>query len=489
LPSRIPDKVRQGERHDPFRRVDSTQEEAQVVLAIVPAGRQTVAPTAAEVLQRAEAEGVQFVNLQFTDVMGIVKMVTIPIDIFPAVIEHGQWFDGSAIAGFARIAESDMFLMPHRATYAVLPWEKNEQTGRATARIICDVYKPNGDRFPGDPREVLRRQLARLAAMGYGYNTGPELEFFLFRKDGDRIDALPHDRASYFDVSTDLASDIRKEMVTALEEMGIVVEQAHHEVAIGQHEIDFRYADALLTADNAITFKLTLKAIAQRHGLHATFMPKPLEGINGSGMHTHQSFYRLSDRSNAFVDEADEYGLSKLARSFIAGQLHHARAMSAVFAPIVNSYRRLVPGFEAPVYISWANTNRSALIRVPAIRPQRRNATRVELRCPDPACNPYLMFAVILAAGIDGIERDLPLPEPVEENLYHFTEEDLKRRNVTTLPATLGEAVEEMQKDAVVRDALGEHIFQHLVEAQKQEWDAFRKHVSSWERERYLELY
>jgi glutamine synthetase len=442
-----------------------------------------------ELLSWVKEDKVDFVNMQFTDVMGSVKSVALPQTQVEEAVTDGVWFDGSSIEGFMRIAESDMFLMPQRGTYAVLPWEKNEKTGRGTARIICDAFKPNGEPFPGDPREVLRRQLTRLAAMGYGYNTGPELEFFLFRKEGDRIDALPHDRASYFDVSTDLASEIRKEMVTALQEMGIVVEQAHHEVAIGQHEIDFRYADALLTADNAITFKFTLKAVAQRHGLHATFMPKPVEGINGSGMHVHQSFYRLDDRKNAFVDENAEYGLSKIARSFIAGQLHHARAMSAVFAPLVNSYRRLVPGFEAPVYISWANTNRSALIRVPAVRPHKPQATRVELRCPDPSCNPYLAFAVMLAAGLDGIERDLPLPEPVEENLYHFTEEDLKRRNVTTLPETLGEAVEEMQKDDVIRAALGEHVFTHLVEAQKQEWDAFRKHVSSWERDRYLEAY
>ena len=446
-------------------------------------------PSVQELLSWVKEDKVDFVNMQFTDVMGSVKSVTLPKTQIEEAVTDGVWFDGSSIEGFTRIAESDMFLMPQRATYAVLPWEKNEQTGRGTARIICDVFKPNGEPFPGDPREVLRRQLTRLAAMGYGYNTGPELEFFLFRKEGELIDPLPHDRASYFDVSTDLASNVRKDMVNALSEMGIVVEQAHHEVAIGQHEIDFRYADALLTADNAITFKFTLKAIAQQHGLHATFMPKPLEGINGSGMHTHQSFYNLSDRRNAFVDESDEYGLSKLARSFIAGQLHHARAMSAVFAPLVNSYRRLVPGFEAPVYVSWANTNRTALIRVPAVRPHKRQATRVELRCPDPACNPYLMFAVILAAGIDGIERDLPLSEPVEENLYHFTEEDLRQRDVKTLPATLGEAVAEMEKDDVVREALGEHIFTHLVEAQKQEWDAFRQHVTAWERERYLEVY
>ena len=443
-------------------------------------------PSVLELLSWVKEDRVEFVNMQFTDVMGIVKNVTMPKAELEEALTNGVWFDGSSIEGFTRIAESDMFLMPDRATYSVIPWEKD---GHTTARLICDVYKPNGDIFPGDPRGVLKRQLERLARLGYGYNTGPELEFFLFRKDGGEIAPLPHDRAGYFDVSTDLASDVRKDMVVALTEMGITVEQAHHEVAIGQHEIDFRYADALITADNAITFKFTLKAVAQRHGLHATFMPKPLEGINGSGMHTHQSFYHLDGGGNAFVDESDPYGLSKVARQFMAGLLHHARGMSAVFAPIVNSYRRLVPGFEAPVYIGWANTNRSALIRVPAVRPNRRQATRVELRCPDPSCNPYLTFAVMLAAGLDGIENDLPLSEPVEENLYHLTEEDLEHRNVGTLPATLGEAVQELQKDSVVREALGEHIYTHLVDAQKQEWDEFRKHVSQWERERYLEIY
>ena len=443
-------------------------------------------PSVLELLSWVKEDRVEFVNMQFTDVMGIVKNVTMPKGEIEEALTNGVWFDGSSIEGFTRIAESDMFLMPDRSTYAVIPWERD---GHITARLICDVYKPNGDPFPGDPRGVLKRQLERLAKLGYGYNTGPELEFFLFRQENGQISPLPHDKAGYFDVSTDLASDVRKDMVVALGEMGITVEQAHHEVAIGQHEIDFRYADALVTADNAITFKYTLKAIAQRHGLHATFMPKPLEGINGSGMHTHQSFYHLDGGGNAFVDENDPYGLSKVARQFMAGLLAHARGMSSVFAPIVNSYRRLVPGFEAPVYIGWANTNRSALIRVPAVRPQRRQATRVELRCPDPSCNPYLTFAVMLAAGLDGIERDLPLPEPVEENLYHFTEEDLLHRNVGQLPATLGEAVQELQKDDVVREALGEHIYTHLVDAQKQEWDAFRQHVSQWERDRYLEIY
>lgn len=457
-----------------------------MVLEIVPAGRQTTSPGPDAVLQRARDEGVQFVNLQFTDVMGLVKMVTIPIDIFPDVIKHGQWFDGSAIAGFARIAESDMFLMPDLTTFAVLPWNRGRNT---TARVICWVFKPNGDLFPGDPRAVLLGQLERAAKLGYAYHTGPELEFFLFRTSDGQIDTLPHDRGSYFDLSTDLAGEVRKDMIRALGELGINVEAGHHEIAIGQHEIDFEYADAMLTADQAVTFKFTLKAIAQQHGLHATFMPKPVEGIAGSGMHTHQSLAYLESGENAFIDTDDPYGLSKVAKHFIAGQLKHARGMSAVLAPLVNSYRRLVPGFEAPVYVSWARQNRSALIRVPAIRIGRTGATRIELRCPDPSSNPYLVYSVMLAAGIDGIQNELPLPEPVEENLYHFSEEDLRRRNVATLPATLGEAIAELEQDDVVRDALGEHLFERLLEARKQEWDAFRKHVSKWEIDRYLESY
>jgi len=444
------------------------------------------APSKADILARIDAEGVKFINLQFTDVMGMVKSVTIPAGIFGHVIDGGQWIDGSSIAGFTRIAESDMYLEPDLSTYTVIPWERGEFT---TARVICWVYSPNGDPFAGDPRGVLFRQLERLAKLGYKYNVGPELEFFLFAKDGDQIAPLPHDRGGYFDLSTDLASTVRKDMVTALIDMGIDVEASHHEVATGQHEIDFEYGAAVPTADRAVTFKYILKAIAQKHGLHATFMPKPVEGINGSGMHVHQSLAFLDSGKNAFVDTDDPYGLSTLAKHFIAGQLAHARGLCAVIAPLVNSYRRLVPGYEAPVYVSWARTNRSALIRIPMIRGGQTAATRVELRCPDPSCNPYLAFAVMLAAGIDGIENQTPLPEPVEENLYHFTDEDLKRRNIPTLPATLGEAVSEMSKDEVVRAALGDHVAERLIEAQTSEWGEFRRHVSSWERERYLEVY
>lgn len=445
-------------------------------------------PTPEAIYELIAAEGVKFINLQFTDVMGIVKSVTIPAKIFPDIVERGQWIDGSSIAGFTRIAESDMFLMPDLSTFKIIPWERGEFT---TARVICWVHNPNGDPFPGDPRGVLYRQLEKLAELGYTYNTGPELEFFLFSKDGDDIAPLPHDRAGYFDLSTDLAATVRKDMVLALDEMGMDVEASHHEVAIGQHEIDFQYGPAVPTADHAISLKYILKAIAQKHGLHATFMPKPLEGINGSGMHVHQSFGFIdkSKGKNAFVDVNDPYGLSEIAKHFIAGQLKHARGLSAVIAPLVNSYRRLVPGFEAPVYVAWARTNRSALIRVPAIRAGNTNATRIELRCPDPSSNPYLVFAAMLAAGMDGIINKIELPDPVEENLYHFTDEDLKRRNIPTLPATLGEAVSELEKDEVVAAALGDHVFEKLVEAQTSEWNAFRMHVSQWERDRYLEIY
>lgn len=441
---------------------------------------------AAEVLDLCRSEDVQFINLQFTDIVGIPKLVTIPIRAFPDVIEHGQWFDGSSIAGFARIAESDMYLQPDLATFTIIPWERGENT---TATVTCWVHRPDGERFVGDPRSVLLRQVERLADLGFVYQTGPELEFFLFRKDGDEISVLPHDRASYFDLSTDIAAVVRKNMIRALQAMGIAVEAGHHEVAIGQHEIDFQYSDALTSADQAIVIKYTLKAIAQQHGLHASFMPKPVEGISGSGMHVHQSLAHLHDGSNAFVDQSDSYGLSRLARHFIAGQLAHARAMTAVLNPLVNSYRRLVPGYEAPVYVSWARQNRSALIRIPTVRTGRQGATRIELRCPDPACNPYLAHAVMLAAGIDGIERELPLPEPVEENLYHFSEADLIRRNVATLPRTLGEAIEELRYNDVMRDALGAHVYEHLTEYQTQEWRTFCSHVTAWERERYLELF
>lgn len=439
-----------------------------------------------EVMARAESEQIRFVNLQFTDVVGLVKSVTIPIEQLPDAVRHGKWFDGSSIEGFARIAESDMYLIPDLRTFQIIPWERGDNT---TARTICWVYSPTGELFPGDPRAVLARVMQEAAAMGYVFNAGPEVEFFLFRPDDSgRIQPLPHDRAGYFDFSTDLASSVRKEMVNALEAMGIKVETSHHEVAAGQHEIDFEYADALTAADNTVTFKYTLKAIAQQHNLHATFMPKPILGINGSGMHTHQSLFDLEGR-NVFADSADEYGLSATAKHFIAGQLHHARAMSAVVAPLVNSYKRLVPGYEAPVYVSWARVNRSALIRVPRISSGHAEATRAEIRCPDPSCNPYLAFAVMLAAGLDGIRRNLPLPEPVEENLYAFDEDELARRQINLLPGSLGEALDEFRRDEVLQAGLGPHVYERFLEAKTIEWNEYRIYVSPWELDRYLEEY
>jgi glutamine synthetase len=439
-----------------------------------------------DVVQRVEDEEIRFVNLQFTDIIGTVKSVAIPVHQFADSVEHGTWFDGSSIEGFARIAESDMYLKPDVSTFQVIPWEHGAQK---TARVICDVFTPDGEPFPGDPREVLKRVLRDAVEMGFDYYTGPELEFFLLVPGADGQEApLPHDRGGYFDLSTDLAISVRAEMVNALQALGIQVEAAHHEVAIGQHEIDFRYGRALQTADNAVTFKYTLKAVAQQHGLHATFMPKPIFGVNGSGMHVHQSLFHKDTEDNAFVDLNDEYGLSDVAKHFIAGQLAHARGMSAVLASLVNSYKRLVPGYEAPVYISWARVNRSALIRVPQITPAKQRSARIELRFPDPSANPYLAFAVMLSAGLDGIRRELPLPPPIEENLYHFNEERRREAGIQMLPGSLIEAVEDLESDDVVAAGLGEHLFERFVEAKREEWDAYRMQVTPWELERYLPI-
>jgi glutamine synthetase len=409
-------------------------------------------------------------------------------------VEHGKWFDGSSIEGFARIAESDMFLVPDLSTFSAVPWEpgfdgEGKPLPTGSARVICDVFTPNGDPFPGDPRHVLRRQLDKARELGLELFTGPELEFFLLRRNNGAIEPLPHDGAGYFDLSEDLGTEVRKSMMNDLEALGIKVETAHHEVAIGQHEIDFEYADALHTADNAVTFKTTLKAAAAREGLYATFMPKPFFGINGSGMHVHQSLWDPTSKKNLFADPADAYGLSEMARQYIAGTLEHARGMIAVLAPLVNSYKRLVPGYEAPVYVGWARINRSALIRIPQISAGQTSSTRIELRCPDPSSNPYLAFAVMLAAGLDGIARKLTPPDPVEENLYHFDAAKLESRNIRQLPGTLREALDELCADSVIREALGEHLFERFVEAKAEEWDAYRTQVTSWERERYLESF
>jgi glutamine synthetase len=455
-------------------------------------------PEARERIERAKENNVRFVQLQFTDIMGIVKSVTIPLHQLAGSIEHGTWFDGSSVEGFMRIAESDQYLKPDMDTFAEIPWQPGHGTlgsgplgSRGTARVICDVYTPKGEPFAGDPRYVLKRQLERARKLGYVWNTGPELEFFLFRRDDDgEIKPLPHDQAGYFDFSTDLAQEVRQDMVNALEAFGIRVEAAHHEVAPGQHEIDFEYADGLRTADNAITFKYALKAIAQLHGLYATFMPKPIFGINGSGMHTHQSLYSISQERNSFADSDNKYGLSDVARSYMAGILAHARGMCAVLAPLVNSYKRLVPGYEAPTYLTWGRINRSALIRVPMVSPGRSvEATRVEVRCPDPSSNTYLAFAAMLAAGLDGIDKKMELAEPVEESLFEMDAATLAKKGIRELPGTLGEAIDELEKDEVICNALGEHVLSRYIEAKRSEWDEYRTQVTSWEIDRYLDAF
>jgi glutamine synthetase len=448
----------------------------------------------AAVMQIAEERNLRFISLQFSDIVGSVKSVQVPMHQLEEAVEHGKWFDGSSIEGFTRIAESDMFLKPDLSTFSPIPWEPGlaadgSKLATGSARVICDVFDPNGEPFPGDPRGVLKRQVERAKKLGFTFNTGPELEFFLLRRENGTVEPLPHDAAGYFDLSEDLGTEVRKEMMNSLEDFGIKVETAHHEVATGQHEIDFQYADALRTADNAVTFKTTLKAVAASHGLYATFMPKPFFGINGSGMHCHMSLWDDKKGRNAFSDPKDPYGLSEMARSYIGGILEHARGMIAVLAPLVNSYKRLVPGFEAPVYIGWARINRSALVRIPQISAGQTNSVRIELRCPDPSSNPYLAFAAMLAAGLDGVERKLTPPEPVEENLYHFDAATLQSRGIRQLPGTLREAIDELTADPVISGALGEHIFERFVEAKNNEWDEYRMQVSAWEVDRYLEAF
>ena len=436
-------------------------------------------------LRQAGNDGVRFVNLQFTDIQGHVKSVTLPIGQLEDSLRFGTWFDGSSIQGFARIAESDMFLVPDPATYALVPWEGRDG---AVARMICYEYEPDGTPLDTSPRWALRRAMDIAKELGFEFNTGPELEFFLFKRDGEKISPEPHDEGGYFDYSTDAATAVRNDMIDALQAFGITVETSHHEVALGQHEIDFQYSDALTTADNAVTFKYALKAIAQQHDLHATFMPKPLFGINGSGMHTHQSLFS-EEGINAFHDADDPVGISSIARHFIAGQLIHARAMCCVLSPLVNSYKRLVPGYEAPVYISWGQRNRSALIRIPRINPAKPQATRIELRCPDGSTNPYLAFAVMLRAGLDGIATEAQLPEEVGESLYEIGPEARAAAGIDSLPGSLDEAIEETEKSDLIKDTLGPALFEPFIDSRKQEWADYKQHVSTWELDRYLATY
>ncbi len=444
--------------------------------------------TKSEVLSLAKEQKVEFINVMFTDLLGVMKALTIPVSKLEDAIDSNVWFDGSSIEGFARISESDMYLKPDLDTFTVIPWSKG--TRAVTALIIADVFMPDGTPFEGDPRGILKRQLKRAADMGYQFNTGPELEFFLFKRGPDgELKALPHDTAGYFDQTTDIASEIRKEMSFALYEMGIDVEALHHEVAIGQHEIDFKYDNALRCADIVIIMKYALKSIAMKYDLHCTFMPKPIAGINGSGMHVHQSLFTPDGKKNLMQDPKGEYQLSDLAKSYIAGQLKHIRAMNAILNPTVNSYKRLVVGYEAPVYVAWGHRNRSALIRIPRITKGREKAVRAELRCPDPSANPYLAFAVMLAAGLDGIENKMKAPAPVEENIFEFTDETAAARGITTVSKNLMEAIEELENDPVICEALGLFCVEKLVEAKTAEWDSYRMSVTQWELDRYLEVY
>lgn len=439
--------------------------------------------TKEEVLKKAENLKVKFIRLQFTDILGRIKNVAIPVEQLEDSLEHGTMFDGSSIEGFVRIEESDMVLRPDPATFTLFPWKPKED---AEARLICDVYNPDGTPFDGCPRGMLKRIMKEAQALGYVMNAGPECEFFMFLRSPDgKATTMTHDEGGYFDQTpVDMGEEARREMILTLQEMGFEVEAAHHEVAFGQHEIDFKYADALMTADNVATFRLVVKTIALKHGLHATFMPKPIFGINGSGMHTHQSLFR--DGKNAFQDPKGKYGLSDIALWYIGGLLKHARGFTAITSPLVNSYKRLVPGYEAPVHICWAERNRSPLVRVPAIRGE---ATRAELRSPDPSCNPYLAFGLMLKAGLDGMKRKLDPGEPVNRNIYAMTLEERERLKIGSLPENLMDALECLEQDEVMREALGEHIYSRFREGKMKEWEMYMMKVHPWELEEYLEAY
>ncbi len=440
-----------------------------------------------DLLKRVKEDGIKFISLQFSDVTGAVKSVDMPIKGLEEALAEGVWFDGSSVEGFARIQESDMRLALDPDTYAMLPWAAEE---RKRGRVFCDIYTPDGDPFEGDPRGILKRLRAKIAERGWTLNVGPEPEFFLFKRgegNGEGVHPVPHDVGGYFDFSpSDEAVRVRTELMDALNHMGLEIEVGHHEVALGQHEIDFRFADVVRAADNVLTLKYTVKAIANKHGLVASFMPKPIYGINGSGMHCHQSLFK--DGSNLFFDDADEFKLSKVAYGFIAGQLQHARALAALVAPTVNSYKRLVPGYEAPVYIGWATANRSALVRIPRYNEGRPKSVRAEVRFPDPSSNPYLAFGALLAAGLDGVDQGMTPPAPLNNvNLYELNKEERARMGVGELPGSLAEALTELERDEVLKAALGPVIYEAFTRAKWEEWDDYRLHVTDYEVERYLE--
>ena len=438
----------------------------------------------ARILEQVEREGVRFLRLQFTDILGTIKNVEVPRRQFEAALDSKIMFDGSSIEGFVRIEESDMRLHPDLNTFRVLPWD--EPQGKV-ARVVCDVHNPDGTEFAGCPRVTLKRAIARAKALGFEMMTGPEAEFFLFMgpKNNEAPTTATHDTGGYFDLDPiDLGEDARRDIVDALEKLGFEVEAAHHEVAPAQHEIDFKYADALTTADSVSTFRWVVRKVAREHGLHATFMPKPIFGQNGSGMHVHQSLF--VDGTNAFYGPGKRYEMSDTALHYVAGVLRHARGFCAITNPLVNSYKRLVPGYEAPTMIAWSERNRSPLIRVPEMRGV---GTRIELRMPDPSCNPYLAFAVMLCSGLDGLENKWDPGEPVSRNVYTMSHRERKRLGIDALPADLNDALDALEKDAVVKAALGEHITANFVEAKRQEWQEYIAQVHGWELDRYLATY
>lgn len=433
-----------------------------------------------DIMRIVEEQDVKFIRLQFTDVLGSLKNVAVTVSQLPKILEDGMMFDGSSIEGFARIEESDMYLKPDLDTFVIFPWRP--QHGKV-ARFICDVYTPQGEPFAGDPRSILKRTMKEAEDMGYSFNVGNECEFFLFHTDENGVPTtITNDEAGYFDLAPiDNGEDARREICLTLEEMGYEIEASHHEVAAGQHEIDFKYDNALTTADNVMTFKLVVKTIAKKYGLHATFMPKPIFGINGSGMHTNMSLFK--DGKNAFFDEKAPLQLSKTAYSFIAGVLDHVAGITAVTNPLVNSYKRLVPGYEAPCYIAWSASNRTDIIRIPA---SRGAGTRVELRSPDPSTNPYLCLALCLAAGLDGIKKDLAAPASVDENMFAMTQAERDAKGIKNLPGSLKEALEVMEKDGLAKSVLGDHAYNAFVSCKNMEWDSFRTFVSQWEIDQYI---
>ena len=434
-----------------------------------------------DVMELIKQYDVKFVRFWFTDILGQLKSFAVPVEELEVAFDEGMGFDGSSIQGFVGIEESDMVAKPDPTTFAILPWRPKE---KAVARMFCDIYKPDGSPYEGDPRYVLKRNLEKMKEMGFtNFYLGPECEFFYFKsEEGTEI----LDKGGYFDYPMDAAEDLRRETIFCLEQMGIKVEYSHHEVAPSQHEIDLRYADALDMADMVMTYRIVVKEVAKKYGLYATFMPKPLFGENGSGMHTHQSLFKGDQ--NAFFDGNDQYYLSDVAKKYIAGVLTHIKEITLVLNQWVNSYKRLVPGYEAPVYIAWARKNRSALIRVPLYKPGKEKATRIELRSPDPACNPYLAFACMLGAGLKGIKEGYSLPDPVERNIFKLTEEEKKELGIDSLPGSLGEAIAYAEKSELLKEVLGEHVFNELIAIKKQEWDEYRVQVFPYELEKYLPI-